>query len=179
MKALLIIDMQKGCFESYDSKYNTLGVIDNINKLSAKFRELGYLVINIAHDGTKENYLLPTTSDFEFLPELLLSKSDIYITKEANDAFYKTRLEKILKERGIHELFICGQASNYCIDCSVKVALHKGYKINIASDAHTTKSAEGIEAETLVKYYNWLWSNLTPTRYIPRVIPTQIIIDAE
>lgn len=52
MKALLIIDMQKGSFKPYSIRYNAIQTIEQINLLSAKFRELGYPVIYIQHDGT-------------------------------------------------------------------------------------------------------------------------------
>lgn len=176
MKALLIIDMQKGCFNPYSSKYNTNIVIENINKLSDQFRKSLHLIIYIVHDGTKENYLFPNTPDFEILPELKRDTTDKLIVKEANDPFYKTNLDLLLQEHSVDELYICGQATNFCIDCTIKVALNKDYNITIASDAHTTKATEGIDAKKIIEYYNWLWKNLTPTKYPIRVESTSKII---
>ena len=178
MKALLIIDMQKGCFKPYSSKYNTDKVIENINKLSDKFRKLSDLVIYIVHDGTKENYLLPNTPDFEILPELKREETDKLIIKEANDSFYQTDLEQLLIDHDIDELLICGQATNFCLDCTVKIALNKDYNVTIASDAHTTRTTEGIGAKILIDYYNWLWKNLTPTKYPITVLSTSDLLES-
>ena len=95
MKALLIIDMQIGSFKPYSIRHNTMQTIERINILSQNFRNLGYPIIYIKHDGTKEEYLLPNTVDFDILPELPQEASDIIVVKEANDAFYNTELQSM------------------------------------------------------------------------------------
>lgn len=177
MKALLIVDMQVGCFKPYCSRHNTLKVVENINLLSEKFRSIGYLVIYIQHNGTKENYLYPDTKDFDLLPELIQRESDLFVVKEANEAFYNTDLDIILKRRNIEELYLCGLASNFCLDATIKSALSKDYKLYIASDAHTAGSNECFTADKLIEYHNWLWANLTPTKYAVDVRLTQSLID--
>lgn len=176
MKALLIIDMQRGSFKPYSIRLNAMQTIEQINLLSAKFRELGYPVIYIQHDGTKEGYLLPSTSDFDILPELIKEFSDVVITKEANDAFYNTELQSILMHNNINELYICGCATDFCVDATVKSALSQDYKIYIASDAHTTANRPHIDASTIIQYFNWLWADLTPTKYKISVCSTQSIV---
>jgi nicotinamidase-related amidase len=176
MKALLIIDMQRGSFKPYSIRFNAMQTIGQINLLSAKFRELGYPVIYIQHDGTKENCFLPNTTDFEILPELVQTSSDIIVLKEANDAFYNTELQYILKKKNINELYICGCATDFCVDATVKSALSQDYKIYIASDAHTTASRPHVDAPTIIQYFNWLWADLTPTKYKISVCSTQSIV---
>lgn len=164
MKALLIVDMQIGCFNPYTIRHNTLQTIERINLLSVKFRSLGYPVIYIQHDGTKEDYLFPGTNDFNVLPELIKESSDLVVVKEANDAFYNTELESLLSKEGINELYVCGCATDFCVDSTVKAALVRDLKIYIASDAHTTATRPHIDAVTIIQYYNWLWENMTPTK---------------
>lgn len=177
MKALLIIDMQIGSFKPYSIRYNTVQIINRINLLSEKFRSLGYPVLYIKHDGTKENYLLPDTHDFDLLPELVQGSSDITVIKEANDAFYNTKLQSVLNQKDIDELYICGCATDFCVDATVKSALTKDYKIYIASDAHTTANRPHADAPTLINHHNWLWNDLTPTRYKISVQTTKDIIE--
>lgn len=177
MKALLIIDMQIGSFKPYSIRHNTIQVIEQINRLSAKFRELGYPVIYIKHNGIRENYLLPHTTDFEILPELVQELSDITVIKEVNDTFYNTELESILIENKINELYICGCATDFCVDATIKSAFNKDYKIYVASDAHTTANRPHVDAPTIIQYYNWLWSNLTPTKHEISVQTTKDIIE--
>jgi len=61
-KALLIIDMQAGSFTPATPRYDSDGVIDRINQLSAIFRSNGDQVIFIRHDGTKEGCYIPGTN---------------------------------------------------------------------------------------------------------------------
>jgi nicotinamidase-related amidase len=177
MKALLIIDMQTGSFKPYSIRYNTMHTIERINSLSENFRTLGYPVIYIKHDGSKRNCFIPNTKDFEILPELVQKPSDIVVIKETNDAFYNTELQSILVRENVNELYICGCATNFCVDSTVKSALAKDFKIYIASDAHTTVSCPHIDAQTIIQYYNWLWNDLTPTKHKITVFSTANIID--
>ena len=51
-KALLVIDMQKGSFTTKTPRFNTEGVVRNINELATLFREKNNTVVYIQHDGT-------------------------------------------------------------------------------------------------------------------------------
>jgi nicotinamidase-related amidase len=163
MKALLIIDMQKGCFNPYASRHDTYGVIDRVNILSGKFRQKQYPVIFIQHDGTREGELFPQTDEWSLLPELIKKTTDIYIGKTANDSFYKSGLEEKLSSLRINELYITGSATDFCVDATVKSALTKDYKVTAISDGHTTGDRKNISAKLLIEHYNWIWSDMSPT----------------
>ena len=175
MKALLIIDMQKGSFKPYSLRHDTLGTIDRINSLSGYFRANHYPVIFIQHDGTKENCFLPNSEDWQILPELLKLESDIVISKTANDSFYNTLLQSILSENKISELFITGCATDFCVDSTIKSALSKDYRITIIEDGHTTASRPHIDAQTVINHYNWLWNDMSPTKHKLTVMKTSEI----
>ena len=113
MRALLVIDMQLGSFRPYTLRYDTKGVIDRINELSQQFRKSGDPVIFIQHDGTKENCFLPGTEDWALLPELIRGSEDIFVSKTANDSFYKTDLQTILQRREVKELIVTGCATDF------------------------------------------------------------------
>lgn len=170
MKALLIIDMQKGCFIPYSSRYDTLGIIDRINQVAKKFRQKQYPVIFIQHDGTSEQELLPQTDDWQLLPEMETSPTDRYINKTANDSFYKTGLQQLLADLDTRELCISGTATDFCVDATVKAALSKDYKVTVLSDCHTTSDKPYLPASTVIEYYNWIWSSMSPTKYTISVI---------
>lgn len=164
MKALLIIDMQVGVFSSETPRFDTNGIIQRINTLSAHFRNQGDKVIFIQHDGIKEDYLFHGTPDWKILPTIYQGKEDSYIDKTVNDAFYETGLESTLKSQGIKELFICGCATDFCVNATVHSALVKDFNITIAGDGHTTGDRPDLKAEQLIRFHNWLWANLTPTK---------------
>ena len=173
MKALLIIDMQVGSFKPYTLRYDTLGVIERINKLSNYFRTNNDKVIIVQHDGTKENTFLPNTPDWELLPELIRNPNDFIVSKSANDSFYHTDLQDILTENNITELFVTGCATDFCIDSTVKSAVSKDYEVTVVEDAHTTADRPHLNAPKVIEHYNWVWSEMTPTNFKVRVIKTK------
>jgi nicotinamidase-related amidase len=172
MKALLIIDMQKGCFPHDALRHDSAGVISRINDLSDKFRQHGYAVIFVRHDGTNENELIPDTDDWQILEALRKHESDLYVDKTANDSFYKTTLSKYLSTADVTELYVTGAATDFCIDATVKSALARDYKVFVVADAHTTEDKVNIKASDLIDHYNWVWSVLAPTRFGITVLKT-------
>ncbi|MHB8580662.1 MAG: cysteine hydrolase family protein [Ignavibacteriaceae bacterium] len=134
MKALLIIDMQVGSFKPETPRFDAAGVVQKINSLSNIFRKNGDKVVFIQHDGTKENYFIPCTSDWQILPTLIRLRDDVIISKTANDSFYLTYLESVLKKNDITELFITGCATDYCVNATVHSALTKDYNIFVVKD---------------------------------------------
>jgi nicotinamidase-related amidase len=165
MKALLIIDMQKGSFKPYSLRHDTLGTITRINKVAEQFRASGYPVIFIQHDGFNENCFLPDGEDWEILPELVRKPMDITIGKTANDSFYHSTLQATLTENKIAELFVTGCATDFCVDATVKAAHSKEYKVTVIADGHTTASRPGMDAPAVIGYFNWLWSDMAPTKH--------------
>lgn len=176
MKVLLIIDMQIGSFKPYTLRYDTLGVIERINKLSQCFRVNNYKVIFVQHDGTKENIFLPNTSDWELLPELVSSPTDDIVSKSANDAFYNTNLHYLLAKSNITELFVTGCATDFCIDATVKSAVSRDYEVTVVEDAHTTADRPHLTAPKVIEHYNWMWSEMTPTNSKIQVIRTKDLL---
>jgi nicotinamidase-related amidase len=175
MKALLIIDMQKGSFKPYSACHDAYGTIDRINTIAQQCRSKNIPVIYIQHDGSKENCFYPGTEDWELLPELDKSPTDRVISKTANDSFYRTELESILNEMNIIELLITGSATDFCVDATIKAALSKDYKITVIADGHTATARPYIDAESLINHYNWLWGDLSPTKYKMSVIKTEYL----
>ena len=161
MDALLIIDMQNGCFKT--PRYDRAGISERINKVSASFRKEGKPVFFIQHDGTKEEYLFPGSDDFEIIPELVTTKSDYFLTKTVNTAFYKTHLDQILKKLNVDTLFITGMATDFCVNATIHSALVKEYNLVIVKECHTTADRPTLDAKSIIDFHNWLWANLTPT----------------
>ncbi len=168
--------MQIGSFIPYSSRYNTYNVIKNINLLASAFRSNGDLIIFIQHDGTRKNCFLPNSNEWQLLPELEQSNSDLYLNKTANDSFYQTNLQEILAENHINDVVITGCATDFCVDSTVKSALTKDYNVTVVGDAHTTANRPHADALTLIKHYNWLWSETTPTKHKIEVMNTEKLI---
>lgn len=166
-EALLIIDMQVGCFKT--PRYDRENIISRINKVSLSFRAKGEPVIFIQHNGIKEDYLLPGTSDFDIVKELVIDSEDYFIEKKVNDAFYKTNLNELLYKLEVGTLYITGLATDFCVNATIHSALTNDYNIVVISDCHTTADKAGFQANDIINYHNFLWSNLTPTEGVIRL----------
>ena len=163
MEALLIIDMQIGSFR-LSKRFDEVGIVKRLNQVADIFRKNNKPVIFIQHDGTKENYLHTGTEDWKILPGLKKGELDLYVEKEANDSFYKTNLAGLLEKYKINHLYITGCATDFCVNATVHSALVKDFNLTIVKDCHTTADRSHMKAEENIKFHNWLWENLTPTK---------------
>ncbi len=170
MKALLIIDMQKISFTPETPRFDTEGVVKRINMLSAHFRKQNHMVIYIQHDGSKDGFCKPNSQEWEILNTLNIEESDIIVSKIANDSFYKSNLNSILKNNGIEELVITGCATDFCVDATIKSALTNGYKVTVIADGHTTGNRPHLKAEKVIEHYNWMWDEMIPVNEKIKVI---------
>jgi nicotinamidase-related amidase len=170
MKALLIIDMQKTSFTPLTPRFDSEGVVQRINILSNKFRRVGDKVIFIQHDGSKEGFCIPNTEEWEILSSIDIKPDDLIISKTANDSFYRTTLKKELLKLGISELIITGCATDFCVDSTIKSALVNDFSITVIKDAHTTTDRPSLKAKQVIDHYNWIWSEMTPTKGRIKVI---------
>jgi len=164
MKALLIIDMQKGSFTPATPRFDSGNVIDRINQLAEKFRQIKRPVIYIQHDGTSAGEFIEGTHDWEVLDELQKCTSDIFINKYANDCFYNSELKSTLDKLGVSELYITGCATDFCVEATIQSALTKEYNITVISNAHTTGDRPHLKAKKIIEHYNWIWQNMLPTK---------------
>ena len=135
------------------------------------------------------HFFLPFTLNLFSLYDLLSSKylwsassalnklsKDITVRKTANDSFYNSDLQKILSERDINELVITGCATDFCVDTTISSALNKDYKVTVVKDAHTTADRPHMDAESVIKHYNWIWDNMIPTKHKLRVVECEELI---
>ncbi len=164
MHALIIVDMQQASIANSD-KYDCEGVVSRINKLSNTVRSHPGLVIFIAHDGEEQEGLLPHSDGWKILDSLTMKESDIIIRKKANDAFYQTPLADTLVKHNVSKLLICGWATDFCVDATLKSALNKNYQVTAVADCHTVSDRGNISALQVINYHNWLWSNMIATQH--------------
>lgn len=177
MRALLVIDMQKGGFNQGIIRYDSDKVIKLINELAANFRNKGDKVIFIQHDGSAEGLFIPQTKDWEILDELKVMPQDHIISKTANDSFYRSSLEKQLVINDINEVYVCGWATDFCVDSTIRSALSKDFSVTVIADAHTTADRPELNAKQVINHHNWLWTELTPTIGNVRVVESCHLIN--
>jgi len=81
------------------------------------------------------------TAGAELHPELDAPKVQLVITKgwhpdqEAYSGFQGTNLAKILRDKGVHRVVVCGIATDYCVRATAHDALHEGFEVLVLEDA--------------------------------------------
>ena len=156
---LLVVDMQRGLFDGEPSRYDAEGVIARINALSELVRVRGGKVVFIRHTDAADG-LAAESDAWQVLPALNQSGADIYVEKTACDAFLGTPLKAVLDAAAPTQLIVCGCATDFCVDTTVRAAASLGYPVSVASDAHTTRDRPHLAAATIVHHHNYMWQNL-------------------
>ncbi|WP_256672324.1 isochorismatase family protein [Pseudomonas sp. ANT_J12] len=85
---------------------------------------------------------------------LLTGSADYFVRKTTPDSFLKTDLESVLVESGSSHLVVCGYATEFCIDTTVRRAAALGYDVTVVSDAHTTHDKAHADAAQIIAHHN-------------------------
>jgi nicotinamidase/pyrazinamidase len=81
------------------------------------------------------------TAGAELHSALDAPKVQLVITKgshpdqEAYSGFQGTNLAKILRDKGVHRVVVCGIATDYCVRATAHDALHEGFEVLVLEDA--------------------------------------------
>jgi len=138
--ALLVIDIQNKFLPWMDEKDRETGMM-YIKGYIEVFRKQGLPIIRIHHSDPTEGPF-PGTPEFEFPDDIGISKDDPMIVKTYGNSFTKTDLDKILKEKGVNTLFLCGLSSVGCVLATYIGAQDHDYKVFLLKDAIFSHNAE-------------------------------------
>lgn len=150
--ALVVVDMQNGVLAL--PRYQAAQCIAQINTLIAAAEK----TIFIQHS---EGDMVPGTAAFALDARLIQPEGAHYVVKTACDAFWNTGLAALLAQEGLQEFIICGCATDYCLDTTIKTGASRGYRITVAQDAHTTADRDAVSARALIAHHNEVWRTLT------------------
>ncbi|MEY8710648.1 isochorismatase family protein [Mangrovibacter phragmitis] len=151
-RVVMVVDMQLGVFATQRVARDIC--CQRINQLIDAAEQ----VIFIQH---AEADMQPGTEAFEVLPELHQPTTALRVTKTACDAFWNTSLAQELEAAGITGFVVCGCATDYCVDATIKRAAGLGYRVTVAEDAHTTANRPAANAQVLIAHHNDVWRNFT------------------
>jgi isochorismate hydrolase len=147
--ALLIIDMQKYFLESSSRAYipSAETILPGVKKLISIYSKKSLPVIFTLHSNTKENegmmgkwwpkLLREGSPESNIVSELEVPEG-IVIEKNQYDAFYNTNLEKILQEKNISQVIICGVMTNVCCETTARSAFVRGFEVFFTVDGTAT-----------------------------------------
>lgn len=165
--AILVIDMQNDSVRP-DGALPAEGaekIIDNIDYLLKKAR--GNLpIIYAIHTHRKDlsdfgiaHYFEPPsviegTSGAEVIEELKPNEEDVIVKKTRYDAFFKTELDLILRQKKVKNLIVCGVLTDGCVLGTVQHARSLDYKVCLLKDctAGTTEQKHTTALDILSTY---------------------------
>jgi nicotinamidase-related amidase len=133
MKALLVVDIQKG-LTLKRKVYNEDILIETVNNAIDNYRESGDMVIFVQHNN---KFLKTGEKDWEIDERIHWFKSDPVIQKYHGDAFKKTNLDETLKKYRIKEITVCGLTSHGCVKATCLGALEHGYLVKLIKEGHS------------------------------------------
>ncbi|WP_104401888.1 cysteine hydrolase family protein [Vibrio penaeicida] len=151
--ALLVIDVQQGLMEPKPQPYETEKVINRINQATSWARAKDIPVIFVRHEAP--NSIVEMGSEgWQVHQDLEQVESDSYINKTTPDSFHNTHLQTLLDEHQIQHLYVCGYATEFCVDTTTRRAAGLGYPVTLISDAHTTHDKPHASGSTIREHHN-------------------------
>jgi nicotinamidase-related amidase len=151
--ALLIIDVQRGLFDQHPRPDDADAVVDRINALAARARDAGAPVVFVHHE-TQGDELKYGSQNWILAQRLDLQVSDITLRKTTPDSFLRTDLIALLAGWKTTRVVICGYATEFCVDTTVRRAAAQGFSVIIAADAHTTHDKEHASGAEIRRHHN-------------------------
>jgi nicotinamidase-related amidase len=175
MKALLVVDMQNGCFAGEPPRHDVHGTVRRINALARAIRPMGAVVF-IQHTTVSDGYSRGSDA-WRLLPSLDRDARDVIMEKTACDSFLETELDAFLRKRGVTELVIVGSATDFCVDTTVRAAAARGFHVTVPSDGHTTRDRPHLSAKQVITHHNYMWTDLLlPRQQKVRVMTTDAVL---
>jgi ureidoacrylate peracid hydrolase len=145
--ALINIDLQN-CFVA--AAQEGLAKLERVNRLAAACREAGILVVHTRHvlspDGSdmgllgdyvpriRDGLLAKGSISAALHPRLALKPDDLILDKTRFSAFHGTKLESMLRARGIDTVIISGVSTDVCCDTTAREATQRDFKVLFLSD---------------------------------------------
>jgi nicotinamidase-related amidase len=148
--ALLVIDLQEGIV-GRSLAHPAAGVIRNSRTLADAFRARGLPVVLVnvsamAPGRTELSKPMTFPPEFaELVPGLGVQPSDLRVAKRTWGAFMHTGLERLLRERGVTGVVLCGIATSRGVESTARQAYELGFNVTLAVDAMTDMSEEAHE----------------------------------
>jgi nicotinamidase-related amidase len=153
-KCLLVIDVQLGMFNLSRPLYKSDSLLQNISNLIQKARSENIAVIYLQHSGSEKSPFTKGTIGWNIHPSIGPTINDHVVEKKYSDSFQDTNLEEVLKQLAINQIIVCGLVTEGCVDTTIRRAHSLGYRIEVASDCHSTADSNVLTAEQIVNHHN-------------------------
>lgn len=170
--AVLVIDVQRFLFDPEPKPYESDSVLNRINHITSWARAKEVPVVFIQHEQAN-SAMAAGSEGWKLQRDLHVEASDLLVAKTTPDAFLNTCLESLLKQHNIKHLIVCGYASEFCVDTTVRRAAGLGYSVSIVSDAHTTHDKPHATGAQIRAHHNATLPNITSFGVQISAVPTE------
>jgi len=154
VEALVVIDVVRDIFELPMPLHEPEQFVANIADLLVRARAAGALIVHLQPTGAEGTRYAPGAQGRQFHPRTAPVGHEIVIEKYHPDAFHGTNLEELLVDRSVRGVAMCGFASDYCVDATVRSGYAHGFDVVLAADAHTTTANEVLSAADTIAHHN-------------------------
>jgi nicotinamidase-related amidase len=137
-RALVLIDVQKAIDAAYWAAVgprNNPGAERAMAAVLAAWRDAALPIFHVRHDSrTAGSAYRPGQPGHAFKDEAVPEAGEPVIAKSTNSAFIGTGLERILRERGIRQLWVMGVITNNSVESTVRMAGNLGFETYLIED---------------------------------------------
>ncbi len=130
---LLVIDVQNA-YLPYMSELDVKKAPDTINGAIWLFREHDLPIIRVYNTDPKWGPAADSPG-FQFAPAIHVKDDDPKVIKNYPNSFKKTELQKMLQDRGINTVFVCGLSATGCVLATYMGAQDLDYTTFMIKDA--------------------------------------------
>jgi ureidoacrylate peracid hydrolase len=138
-KALILVDFENEWIDPKSAEYigDISKVIKKTNSLLTFCRKKDFRIIFTRHvEKDSKGVWSEKSSGTKLINELDRKPSDIVVTKHKISPFFKTDLEKQLKD--IDEIIVCGILTNLCVRSLIHDAYDRDFSIIVIKDCCAT-----------------------------------------
>ncbi len=141
-KAVLVIDMLQEFIHGTLKCEQAHRIIQPLRRLleTARERDIPVIFVNDSHTPDDPElrrwgeHAMAGTKGAQVIPELGLTDRDLVVTKQTYSGFYQTRLEELLKARGVLSVYLTGVHAHICVRHTAAAAFYRGYNIIAVED---------------------------------------------
>ncbi len=163
-KCLLVIDVQVGFFTLPRPLLGGTHLIETVRELLRRARSAGVAIIYAQHSAPEGGPLGKGSDGWAFHPAVAPWPGDHVVEKTHCDAFEAGRLESLLTSLGVEHIVVCGLATEGCVDTTVRRAFGLGFKVEVASDGHSTTDSSVLTAEQIIRHHNEVFKAFADVR---------------
>lgn len=169
-KVLVVVDVQVGIFQLPVRLHDEAKFLASVGSIVDQARAADIPIVFVQHSGAVDGPFEKGTWGWQLHPRLRRRAHEPVVEKSQPDAFIDSNFEAVLNDLGGEELYMCGFATPFCFDSTVRTACSKGYDLVVIADGHTTTDTDVLPAEKIIAHHNFVFGRFA------RVIPSTELV---